>query len=174
MLSGISIEDFELSTGKLHFEPAFEFGKIKINVLEEDDLLRMKLISLDTAYTAVELGGDFTRMKDIPDVLAIAEKNGLSMNDLYEKHSAYIQRDTIQLIEAYKEDGSQGVDDYVYLRGLENMMRLNIERQKRKEYKRSSFMDSFIKDMFAEYDKREHNETSKGPGENGPGGDGSR
>lgn len=58
MAAGIGMGDFELSTGELHFIPALEVGNITINVLEEKDLLRLKIIAVDTAMTELEATGE--------------------------------------------------------------------------------------------------------------------
>lgn len=74
MLFGDSLEDFELATGKLHFDQTVTLGKIRIQVLSEPDLLRMKLIAIDTALTEYRALGTFARTKDFSDIYALMKK----------------------------------------------------------------------------------------------------
>ena len=71
LLPGSSLEELELSTGPLSFVKVYEEDGLTINCLCKEDLLRMKLISIDTALTAIELGGDFSRTKDLPDIIKL-------------------------------------------------------------------------------------------------------
>ena len=79
MLSGTTLEDLEVSTGKLHFHDAFDLSRIHVAVLDAKDLLRMKVLAVDTALTAVEHGGDFTRMKDLPDIAVLMDSRKLDV-----------------------------------------------------------------------------------------------
>ena len=125
MLSGISLEDFELSTGKLHFTKAIQLGKITVNVIDEKDLLRLKLIALDTALTAVELGGDFSRMKDIPDVIKLLEGQNKEINDAIAENSFYVRNKNIPtIIDLYKEQGKDAVSEYVSKQATTNIAKL--------------------------------------------------
>lgn len=58
MLTGDSMEDFELSTGKLHFEKAFSIGPVTINVLDEKDLLRKDFTDIKKLGDAIGLTGE--------------------------------------------------------------------------------------------------------------------
>lgn len=73
MLTGTSFEDIEYATGKLHFKDQMDLSVIRMRFLDDVDLLRMKLISLDTSLSAVEFGGDFSRMKDLRDIIRLKE-----------------------------------------------------------------------------------------------------
>ncbi len=102
MLSGATLEDFELSTGKLHFHPGFDMEKIHVDVLEEKDLLRMKVISVDTSITAMELGGDFTRAKDLPDIDLLMAHRNMELIDLeIETYQYVINERTYEVIDDY-------------------------------------------------------------------------
>ena len=79
LLSGNTLEDMECATGKLHFYPVFEMSKINVSVLDAKDLLRMKVIAVDTSLTALEMGGEFTRLKDLPDIAALMDKRNLDI-----------------------------------------------------------------------------------------------
>ena len=73
MLSGSTVEDLEISVGKLHFEEAFSLSHINVRVLDKKDLLRLKVIAVDTSLAALEFGGEFTRVKDLPDIKALMD-----------------------------------------------------------------------------------------------------
>lgn len=90
MLTGDSMEDFELSTGKLHFEKAFSIGPVTINVLDEKDLLRLKVIAIDTAMTEMEVTGDFARRKDFTDIKKLGDAIGLTGEQISEEFEDYI------------------------------------------------------------------------------------
>ena len=82
MLAGNSREDLERATGKLHFYPLFELNNIKANVLDAKDLLRLKVIALDTELMAMDSKKEFTRAKDLPDIKALMDQRDMSMLDL--------------------------------------------------------------------------------------------
>ena len=73
LLYGSTIEELELLTGPLHFKKVKVLTVITINVLIPEDLLRMKLLAVDTALMAVDAGDEFTRSKDIPDIKYLVE-----------------------------------------------------------------------------------------------------
>lgn len=101
MLTGNSMDDFELSTGKLHFEDALQIGQMTINVLDEEDLLRLKLISVDTAMTELEATGEFARRKDFADIEALMHAQGMDPQMVEETFGGYMlcKPDTMQAVE---------------------------------------------------------------------------
>lgn len=105
MLSGAGMDDFTLSTGELHFDHAFDVGGIKINVLDEKDLLRMKIIALDTALMEIDATGDFARAKDLPDIKAMMDRQGLDMAGIDREFGQYIlcRPDTLDVIRELHE-----------------------------------------------------------------------
>lgn len=110
MATGIAMEDFELSTGVLHFTPALTIGDITINVLEEKDLLRLKIISIDTAMTELEATGEFARIKDFHDIYELMNKMKMKPEDAIREYSDYMicYPDTGDLIHAIMDDGPDG------------------------------------------------------------------
>lgn len=110
MASGIAMEDFELSTGELHFVPALVIGNITINVLEEKDLLRLKIIAVDTAMTELEATGEFARVKDFHDIYELMNKLEMSPEDAIKEYGDYMicYPDTGDLIHAIASDGPDG------------------------------------------------------------------
>lgn len=110
MASGIRMEDFELSTGKLHFMLALTVGRITINILEERDLLRLKVIAVDTAMTELEATGEFARVKDFHDIHDLMEKLGMTPEDAICEYGDYMicYPDTGDLLHAIAKNGPDG------------------------------------------------------------------
>ena len=115
MLCDISMEDFEFSTGgSLNFEKAFSVGKIKINVLDEIGLLRMKLIAIDTSLCAASNEGEFTREKDLPDIVLLMNELNMTTKDLQNEFGdLIIEKSTFPMIRLYQAKGSSVVDDQI-------------------------------------------------------------
>lgn len=104
MCSGCTLEDFEFATGKLHFSPVLtDFKVVQLYALEKEDLLRMKVIAIDTMLVSVkETGGVFTRVKDFADIRALMEDLQMSVKNIHEKWGDYIlEKDTYALIGYY-------------------------------------------------------------------------
>ncbi len=98
MLSGITLEELEFSTGPLHFDPAYQLEKITINVLDERDLLRLKLIAVDTAMVELENHTDFTRAKDLKDIDALLKKLNLTPAQAIREDSMYLINENTQTL----------------------------------------------------------------------------
>lgn len=115
MSQGITMEDFELSTGELHFTHAVSIGRININVLDEKDLLRLKIISVDTAMTELEATGEFARVKDFHDIHSLMEDLGMGADDAIREYRGYMicYPETGDLIRAIHKDGPDGGIDYI-------------------------------------------------------------
>lgn len=110
VLSGFSLEDFSLSTGTLHFDPMFDMSKIQVNVLEPRDILKLKMISIDTSMTAIEYGGDFTRMKDFKDVEILLKHEHLTIDEACRKYRNNLISDTTpKILHAYEKGGEDQV-----------------------------------------------------------------
>ena len=145
MLSGISIEDFEFATGPLHFEDALSTDKISIAILSQEDLLRMKIISIDTANTAIQNGGDFTRLKDFPDIINLMKSQNMTLYDIQKTYEDYIiGEDTIDLIRTYKIEGYEGIDQFIQKK-----------QQKKKIQVNSKDLNNILNTLFQEYKNQE-------------------
>ena len=90
LLSGSSLEEMEYATGKLHFEPKMQLSVIKINALKKVDILRMKMIAVDTSLCGTSFGGEFTRAKDFEDIKLLAEDLNMNANDIKKECKEYI------------------------------------------------------------------------------------
>lgn len=107
MLTGITVRDFEYASGPLHFDHAVDVGPISIEVLETRDVLRMKLIAIDTSLMGCEFGGEFTRLKDVPDVIAIADS--LHVTDFESVGGDYVNDPRVyEVVDAWRRDGAKG------------------------------------------------------------------
>lgn len=105
MLAGATLEDLEFSTGPLNFIPAYQLDNICINVLDEPDLLRLKLIAIDTAMVELENHTDFTRFKDLRDIAALLNKLDLTPAQAIHNNQEYlINENTQTLIQAYLDN----------------------------------------------------------------------
>lgn len=109
LLMGSTLEELEFSTGKLHFEDALQLKTLNIKMLCKEDLLRMKVIAIDTNVMAKSLGGDFTRFKDFQDIKDLMTALNYSMLDLEMSTYKYVEEQdkTYQLIETFIEKGTK-------------------------------------------------------------------
>lgn len=165
LLSGSSLEDMEFATGKLHFMEAFELESIKINILESKDLLKMKVVAIDTSLSAVELGdGDFTRYKDFDDILKL--KGALKMSNIAIKEmmgDMLLSGHTISAIKAYEMGGMERVDKVIEkAREDNNIFKAESVKQsslgKEASYSRSGYLDSILDSAIKR--SREYNDRS--------------
>ncbi len=101
LMAGSSLEELEFTTGVLVFKPALQLRVITVNSLEMDCVLRMKVIAIDTSYAGTEYGGDFTRVKDFPDVKLLMEHLGWSYKDLVEETFDYVESPEIYFLIRY-------------------------------------------------------------------------
>ena len=158
MQTGYTVEDFEFSTGKLHFEHAFDIGGITINVLEEEDLLRMKFISIDTSLTAVEQGGTFTRMKDMPDIKILMERQNITPDQLEDRFSEYMIFDgTPAVIQAYFTGGKEGVTKEIaqYKEAYDRAL-TQAYRERYLEPERTPFMQNLLDNLLKTAQERDN------------------
>lgn len=149
MLSGSTLEDLEFSTGKLHFDPAFSVGNIQINVLDEKDLLRMKIISVDTSLTAAEMGGDFSRMKDLEDIKILMARQHIRPDEIEQKFGDYIiGENTQKIIETYHTSDTEGVAREVDTQQRKYLEKLQKQRQTRSVTpQRSDYMQNLLDNL---------------------------
>ena len=157
LLSGNTMDSFEFTTGKLTFHDEFSVGGIGIRVLDEKDLLRMKLIAVDTSMAGVETGGEFSRKKDLPDVKLLMDRHGVKSEDLFAKYGQYIQPMTQDVIQAYEKGGDDEVDRMVDEIGEAYREQLRRQRAGRKE----SVMDHQINPFLAGFIKQAQDRADK-------------
>jgi hypothetical protein len=106
LLAGSNLKELEFATGKLHFIKRAELSVITINSLDKECLLRMKIIAIDTSLFAFQNNGDFTRLKDFPDVKALMDFMGYDINDVKRATEDYVMdKKTFVLLEYYLKTG---------------------------------------------------------------------
>ena len=159
MLTGNTMEDFEFATGKLHFNESMDVGNIQINILDEKDVLRMKLIAVDTSLIAAEEGGDFSRIKDLPDVDKLLNKYNIKTNQIMEKYNDYIlSEDTPLVIDAYRKGGNKEaikfVDDMVAKTKIATQQDAWVTAQKTET--KSPYLENMFKNLYARYEKEKN------------------
>lgn len=112
MLSGTTLEDLEFCTGKLHFHKLADLKVIRLEVLDKKDLLRMKVIAVDTSLSAVNFGGEFTREKDLNDIILLAKDLHIDLHDYLEDLGMSPMMLTVMaqdMILAYEKNPETGV-----------------------------------------------------------------
>lgn len=140
MLQGTTQDDLEFSTGELHFKPAMKVGPIQINVLIPEDILRLKWIAVDTSLTAVDEGGDFSRVKDLHDIELLMKSLDVTVDDMTSKYENYtLCRDlTPTVIKTYLKNGREGVDKLIEERAA------TAETERSKSYGKNRPTSSYI------------------------------
>lgn len=111
-----SVENFEKTVGKLHFEknPDDQIGIFNLNFLEDRDLLRVKLMVVETEYAAVEYGGQFDRFSDIRDILDLKSKLDLDYIGMEKLANGYLMGDEVfDVISAYEFEEEAGVNKLI-------------------------------------------------------------
>ena len=138
MLSDNTLEDFEFATGKLHFDESVQINNININILNEEDILRMKLIAIDTSLMAAEDGGDFSRIKDLSDITKLLDRQRIDYDSIADIYYDYIMDSkTPEIIKQYQTGGNKKVLEYLdnirsehdaYVNTIKNTMQTNTQR----------------------------------------------
>lgn len=151
MATGVGMDDFELSTGVLHFIPALTVGNITINILEEKDLLRLKIIAVDTAMTELEATGEFARVKDFHDIHDLMEKLDMSPEDAICEYGDYMicYPDTGDLIHAIANEGPDAGLEIIETKRqeFEDMMNGNYESEDCSDFAVDG-LDKMLDDLF--------------------------
>ena len=159
MLSGTTQEDLEFSTGTLHFHKAPSLSKIDIQVLSQPDLLRMKIIAIDTACTAIETEGDFTRMKDLPDIQKLMATMDYDFQNVQEEFGQYlISPHTVNLLKAYDNEGEKGAQNYIDKMQETEAVKYRQARQERTPHKTSAYIDNLLNQLQKRYEEEKEKE----------------
>lgn len=150
LLTGNTMDSFELSTGELHFNHACTIGPISIHVLEEMDILRMKIIAVDTSMAELEATGEFARMKDFSDIQTLITAQGLSTEDVKETFEEYMICDeTADLLEIIQEHGPEKASFVIQQKAAE----IKRERAQAKQNIRSPFVDHLMDQLMAKQEQ---------------------
>lgn len=111
-----SVDNFEKTVGAMHFEkdPDNKIGLFNLNFLSDRDLLRVKLMMVETEYAAVEYGGEFTRFSDLRDILDLKSELGLDYIGMEKLADGYLMSDEVfDVISAYEIEEEAGVNRLV-------------------------------------------------------------
>jgi hypothetical protein len=102
-----SMKSLELMVGKVHFEPA-ELGLKMINVsaARPQDLLRMKVVAVDTWIMGMPENEPYTRTKDFEDIKLLIDYIDVDIDTLkFETEEYVLGQETYSLIEEYVQTG---------------------------------------------------------------------
>ena len=152
LLSGSNLRDMEFATGELHFLPGIALDKIQIDILCEEDLLKLKVIAIDTSLTALDLGGDFTRLKDFPDTIALMQTLHESVSTISEQYGNLIIHDqTIPILKAYMEHGETAVQNITQTIMQKHIQQTVLAAESPKQ-QRSPYMENLLNQLFGTTD----------------------
>ena len=115
-LGGDALEHLEFCVGKLTFVRFATMKFFDVHVLSETDILKLKVYALDTCIMSRrdDDHSEFERAQDYADIKDIAEKNGLSTEDIRDLTQNYTicQKEVYSSIEGYIINGhNRYVDD---------------------------------------------------------------
>lgn len=115
VMDDLDEEDLEYATGELHFDKSMELSVITVYSLRKEDLIRMKVIAIDTAYMEwQDLGGEFSRFKDFGDVKLLMEDLGWDINKLRNETEFYVYNpETYTLIKNFSKKPAVTVEELV-------------------------------------------------------------
>lgn len=116
ILAGSSLEDLEFCTGKLYFTDYYEVGSIKLNILNQSDLLKLKIIAIDTTLFDIESGLPFTRFKDLQDIITLKDKLHINLKKYIQDldlQGLILNTNTYKTIDMYEKNGKKATLDYL-------------------------------------------------------------
>jgi hypothetical protein len=115
LLEGSSREDLEITTGKLNFSPKFELKCFEVLSLCNEDLLRLKMMAIDTTYMTLEAGETFARKKDFSDVKLLMQEMGMDIPALMKMTSAYVLESAVyDIVDAYNKTGEAAIENLMH------------------------------------------------------------
>lgn len=148
ILSDSSQESFEYATGKLHFDKTMQIGDLTINALNPEDLLRLKIIALDTALTGMEANGKFTRFRDLEDIQTLIKEQNLDYTNLPDQYKDFIINDnTENLIQCYMESGKDAADNAIDLIREKTLQEHRHLRMQNGEYQRTPYIENLLNSL---------------------------
>ncbi|MCL2386893.1 MAG: hypothetical protein FWC89_04995 [Defluviitaleaceae bacterium] len=115
LLEGSSLEDLEITTGKLNFAPTkVELNCFEVHSLCNQDLIRLKMMAIDTTYMTLEAGETFTRMKDFSDVKLLMEQLNIDIPALKKMTSDYVLEPVVyDIVDMYNKTGEVVIESVV-------------------------------------------------------------
>ena len=132
LIAGGSIEDIEACTGPLHFIPHSDLSVIHVKTLCNEDLLRMKMIALDTSFMGYRnLGASFTRYKDFADIERLMKSLKMSFRDVVKNTKEYIlEPDVYYLLHYYLKTHDKNIVNGQKEEKIINMYKARSETRK--------------------------------------------
>jgi hypothetical protein len=102
-----SIDAVEDMVGKIYFEPSgLDLKMINVNAARPQDLLRMKVVAVDTWVMGMPSNEPYTRTKDFQDIKLLMNDINMDMNTLiFETKEYVLETETYSLIEEYMQTG---------------------------------------------------------------------
>lgn len=150
LLPGTTLEDLEYTTGKLHFSEAFDLERIKVNILSTEDLLKMKIISIDTQLCSINTKEimEFTRYKDFADISKLMTATNTSIEDIKKNPDVYkiVDTHTPHIIETYIDKGIKEVRNEIQKCLYQSYKTFEEDREKFKNtvYKRPPIVQEML------------------------------
>ena len=148
LLSGSTLQGMEFTTGELHFHNAFEMESLKINILDNRDLLKMKVLAIDSSLCGINKDySDFTRAKDLVDIMKLKDALHVSNIDIKEMWGDLIINDyTMKVIKAFEMEGIDRVKALLPDIIKDNSIPGVIEASNKSG--KSGLLDNYLNDLF--------------------------
>ncbi len=110
LLTGNTLEDIEFSTGKLHFRDSYRLNRITLEILSKTDLLKLKIIAIDTALSSVGCEDALSRYKDLFDINLLVNDLGINLKQFTQKldsQNLVINPNTYKVINTFIKYGEK-------------------------------------------------------------------
>lgn len=116
LLTGNTLEDIEEITGKLRFTDSYRLNRIHLDILSKTDLLKLKIIAIDTSLTAVASESTFSRVKDLSDISLLVNDLSIDLDKFIrnlEAKNLLINENTKRVVETYMNYGITAAQELV-------------------------------------------------------------
>ncbi len=116
LLTGSSLEDIEEFTGKLRFTDSYRLNRIHLDILSKTDLLKLKIIAIDTSLTTIASETSFSRAKDLNDIELLVHDLSIDLDKFIRKLEAknlLINENTKRVVETYINYGVAATQELV-------------------------------------------------------------
>jgi len=114
LLEGSSREDLEITTGKLNFSLKAELKCFDVHSLCNKDLLKLKMMAIDTTYMTLEAGETFTRKKDFSDVNLLMQEMDIDITALKKMTSDYVLEPAVyDIVNTFNKIGEIAIEGLI-------------------------------------------------------------
>ena len=102
-----SMDIIENMVGKIHFEPVeLNLKMINVNAARPQDILRMKVVAVDTWIIGMPKNEPYARARDFKDIKLLMDDIDVDMNTLiFETEEYVLEPETYSLIKEYTQTG---------------------------------------------------------------------